>query len=129
MTLSTTELGTAIDALYSLRERRLGIERQAKELKALELEQRTAILECLENSGLSKASGSLATAGKKVSVIPLVTDWDQVFGYIKSHDRFDLVQKRISVLAWRETHDNGETIPGTEPVEEYDITLTKASRT
>ena len=128
MTLLTTDLGPAIDALYNLREMRLELERKAKGLKEQEQEARNAILDCLEQSGLNKASGQVATAGKRISVIPLVTDWDQVFGYIKDHDRFDLVQKRISVLAWRETHDNGETIPGTEPVEEYDITLTKASR-
>jgi len=128
MTLLTTDLGPAIDALYNLRELRLELERKAKGLKEQEQEARNAILDCLEQSGLNKASGQVATAGKRISVIPLVTDWDQVFGYIKDHDRFDLVQKRISVLAWRETHDNGETIPGTEPVEEYDITLTKASR-
>lgn len=128
MTLLTTELGSAIDELYNLRETRLGLERKAKELKAQELEQRTLILECLEQSGLNKASGHVATAGKKISIIPLVTDWDKVFGYIKEHDRFDLVQKRISVLAWRETQDNGELVPGTEAVEDIDITLTKASR-
>ena len=128
MTLSTTDLGSAIDALYNLREMRLGYERKAKELKTQETEARNAILATLEASGLQKASGHVATCGVKVSTIPIVTDWDQVFTYIKDHDRFDLVQKRISVLAWRETYDNEGLIPGTEAVEDIDISLTKASR-
>jgi hypothetical protein len=128
MTLSTTDLGSAIDALYALREMRLGYERKAKELKAEETEARNAILATLEESGLKKASGQTATCGIKTSIIPIVTDWDDVFTYIKDHDRFDLVQKRISVLAWRETYENEGLIPGTEAVEDVDISLTKSSR-
>lgn len=128
MTLLTTDLGSAIDALYSLREMRLGYERKAKELKAQETEARNAILATLEASGLQKASGHVATCGVKISTVPIVTDWDSVFTYIKDNDRFDLVQKRISVLAWRETYENEGLIPGTEAVEDIDISLTKASR-
>jgi len=128
MTLSITDLGSAIDALYALREMRLGYERKAKELKAEETEARNTILATLEESGLKKASGQNATCGIKTSTIPIVTDWDEVFTYIKEHDRFDLVQKRISVLAWRETYENEGLIPGTEAVEDVDISLTKSSR-
>jgi len=128
MTLSTTDLGSAIDALYALREMRLCYERKAKELKEEETKARSTILETLEVSGLQKASGQTATCGIKTSTIPIVTDWDEVFNYIKSHDRFDLVQKRISVLAWRETYENEGLIPGTEAVEDVDISLTKSSR-
>lgn len=128
MTLSITDLGSAIDALYALREMRLGYERKAKELKAEETEARNAILATLEESGLQKASGQQATCGIKTSIIPIVTDWDEVFTYIKDHDRFDLVQKRISVLAWSETYENEGLIPGTEAVEDVDISLTKSSR-
>lgn len=128
MTLLTTDLGPAIDALYNLREMRLELERKAKGLKEQEQEARNAILDCLEQSGLNKASGQVATAGKRISMIPLVTNWDKVFDYIVENDRFDLVQKRISVLAWRENYDEGHVIPGTEPVEDVDISLTKSSR-
>ena len=128
MTLQIADLGSAIDALYALREMRLGYERKAKELKAEETEARNAILATLEVSGLQKASGQTATCGIRTSTIPIVTDWDEVFTYIKEHDRFDLVQKRISVLAWRETYENEGLIPGTEAVEDVDISLTKSSR-
>ena len=126
--IELSELGTTIDKLYSIREERLAIERRVKEMKSSEMDLRNKILEALENSGLKKASGAVATCGIKVATIPIVTDWDQVFNYIKNNDRFDLVQKRISVLAWRSTFEEGETVPGTEAVEDIDVTLTKASR-
>lgn len=126
--IELSELGNTIDSLYRIREERLSIEKRVKELKSNEMDLRNQILEALEASGLRKASGDVATCGIKVSTIPLVTDWDQVFSYIKDHDRFDLVQKRISVLAWRSTYEEGEMIPGTEAVEDVDVSLTKASR-
>lgn len=128
MTLSITDLGSTIDALYAAREMRLDLEKKVKELKSNEQDMRNAILECLSASGLQKASGGMATCGIKRSIIPAVSNWDKVFEYIKDNDRFDLVQKRISVLAWRSTYEEGETIPGTEAVEDVDVSLTKASR-
>jgi len=122
------DLGSSIDELYELRDQRLGYERKAKEMKEQEQTMRNAILACLQDSGLQKASGGVATASIKIATIPIVTDWDQVFGYIKKHDRFDLVQKRISVLAWRDMYLNQDFVPGTEAVEDMDINLTKASR-
>jgi hypothetical protein len=117
-----------IDALYATREKRLDLDKQSKILKEQEQEMRNIVLELLENAGLKKASGQMATCGIKTNTIPIVTDWDQLFTYIRDNDRFDLIQKRISVLAWRETLDNTGLIPGTEAVEQVDISLTKSSR-
>lgn len=122
------ELGPMIDKLYALREKRLDLDKQSKIMKELEMDARNEVLALLESAGLKKASGEFATCGIKTSIIPVVSDWAQLFEYIKTHDRFDLVQKRISVLAWRETYENTELIPGTEAVENIDISLTKSTR-
>jgi len=124
----SNELGPKIDALYALREARLDLERKVKTMQEEEFTLRGEILDLLEQTGLQKASGSFATAGIKRAIIPIVTDWDELFRYIAENDRFDLVQKRISVLAWRETHENTEIVPGTAAVEDIDISLTKSSR-
>lgn len=122
------DIGPAIDALYALREMRLGIERKVKELKEEEVRKREALFELLTAYGLTKASGAVATAGIKVSNIPLVEDWDQLHAYIKETGEFDLMQKRISVTAWRARFEEGVDIPGVSKVEDVDISLTKASR-
>jgi hypothetical protein len=127
-TPSAADIGPAIDALYALREMRLGIERKAKELKEEEVIQRNKIFELLANLGLTKASGAVATAGIKVSNVPLVEDWDKLHEYIKTTGEFDLMQKRISVTAWRARYDEGIEVPGVSKVEDVDISLTKASR-
>ena len=126
--ISVQELGSTIDELYGRREERLNLERKIKELKQGEEELREAILQCLAFSGLEKATGHSATASMKVSIIPIITDWEQVHQYVREADRFDLLQKRISVLAWRDLNTAGVLVPGTEAVEDVDLSLTKSSR-
>jgi hypothetical protein len=122
------DIGTRIDALYALREHRLSIEKKVKELKEEELQMRNEIFELLASMGLTKASGAMATAGIKVSQVPLVESWDLLQEYIQETGEFDLLQKRISVTAWRARYDDGVAIPGVSKVEDVDISLTKAGR-
>jgi len=127
-TEGSTDIGPAIDALYALREQRLGMQKKVDELKAEELKKRNEIFELLAGLGLTKASGAVATAGIKVSNIPLVEDWDTLQAHIKATGEFDLLQKRISVTAWRARFDEGVEVPGVSKVEDVDISLTRASR-
>ena len=122
------DLGSTIDKLYELRDRRLGIERSIKEMKQQEYALRAEVLTMLGEAGLQKASGALATCGVTTTEIPLVSDWSEVHTYIRENNRFDLLQKRISVLAWRDLKESGVLVPGTESIEDVDISLTKASR-
>ena len=128
MSIEIKDLGATIDKLYALREDRLDHERKVKKMKEEEQDVRNDILQALENSGLEKASGGLATCGIKRSTVPLVTDWDQFHNWIRENNRFDLLQKRIAVVAWREMMEDGKLIVGTEPVSDVDITLTRSSR-
>ena len=122
------DLGQEIDQLYAIRAERLALERTIKDMKATETTMREALLHRLQDTGLQRASGASATAGIKSSIKPIVTDWDQVYDYIKTNDRFDLVHQRISSLAWADLLSAGTLVPGTESFTELDITLTKAAR-
>lgn len=122
------DLGKQIDELYAKRAERLALEKQVKELKEQETVLREALLHRLQDTGLQRASGAMATAGIKSSTKPIVTDWDQVYDYIKTNDRFDLVHQRISSLAWADLLAAGTLVPGTESFTELDVSLTKASR-
>jgi hypothetical protein len=126
--MKVNELGAGIDALYSLREARLDLERKIKEMKSEEYALRNDILLTLGECGLAKASGGLATASVRTSLVPVVEDWNLVYSYIAENDRFDLMQKRISTVAWRDLKESGELVPGTVAVEDCDISLTKSSR-
>lgn len=128
MTLETMTLGEAIDKLYTVRASRLALARDIKELQAKEAAAKLAVLKLLEETGLKKASGQLATAGITTDDIPYIKDWDQVYEYIKINDRFDLLQKRIGVVAWRDLFKDGILVPGTEAAVDTDLSLTKSTR-
>jgi len=128
MTTETITLGEAIDKLYTTRAARLALARDIKELQAKEAAAKLAVLKLLEQTGLKKASGQLATAGITTDDIPYIKDWDQVYEYIKVNDRFDLLQKRIGVVAWRDLFKDGILVPGTEAAVDTDLSLTKSTR-
>ena len=126
--LETMTLGEAIDTLYTTRAARLVLAKEVKEKQVDEAKAKLAVLKKLGEMGLEKASGKLATAGVTTDTVPYIKDWDLIYGYIKENDRFDLIQKRIGVLAWRELFNDGILVPGTESAIDTDLSLTKSTR-
>ena len=122
------QLGTLIDAVYALRAKRLELAKQVDAMKAEEWSRRVELLELLQKYGLAKASGAMATAGQTHSVEPMVTDWEEVWKWIRAENRFDLLQKRLSAPAWRELDEGGILVPGTVRQDVFDISLTKSTR-
>jgi hypothetical protein len=125
----TQTLGEAIDTLYEARAARLVKAKEVKDLQAIEAAAKIEVLKLLEASGLKKASGNFATAGITTDDVPYIKDWELVYAYIKENDRFDLIQKRIGVVAWRDLYNDGVLVPGTEAGVDTDISLTKSTRT
>lgn len=124
-----SNIGTLIDGLYALRSRRLELTKEVENMKSQETTMRQQIIMELDNIGLAKASGTEATVGITMSIQPEIEDWDAVHKYIRENDRFDLLQKRISVVAWRDLiNEEGTLVPGTLVTEVRDISLTKAHR-
>jgi hypothetical protein len=122
------ELGEMIDKLYELRETRLELDRTVADLKSQEVAARLMIKEKLEEVGLAKASGKRATCGITSKIEPIIEDWDKVHDFIRTENRFDLLQKRLSAPAWRELQENNILVPGTESVVVFDVSLTKSTR-
>lgn len=124
----TLTLGQAIDELYTARAARLAMAKEVKDLQVKESEAKATVLKMLGETGLEKASGKLATVGILTDDVPYIKDWDAVYGYIKDNDRFDLLQRRIGVVAWRDLFKDGILVPGTEAGVDTDLSLTKSTR-
>lgn len=124
----TKTLGEAIDELYQARAARLAKAKEVKELQAEESAAKATVLQLLKETGLEKASGKLATAGIIKEDVPYIKDWDALYGYIKENDRFDLLQRRIGVVSWRELFKDNILVPGTEAAVDTDLSLTKSTR-
>jgi hypothetical protein len=121
-------LGTLIDNLYELRQQRLVLTKEVDALKAQELALRQTVLEELDSSGMLKGSGTKATCGVTYSLEPIIDDWAKIHAYIRENDRFDLLQQRLSSLAWRELLEAGFLLPGTDKFTARNLSLTKSSR-
>ena len=121
-------LGQAIDKLYEARAARLAKAAEVKELQAAESVAKANVLKLLRDTGLEKASGKVATASITTEDIPFIKDWDKIHEYIRVNNRFDLLQRRIGVVAWRDLFNDGILIPGTEAGVDTDISLTKSKR-
>jgi hypothetical protein len=117
-----------IDTLYATRQKRLDVTKEVDALKVEEAQMRERILEMLDEQGMAKASGYMATCGIKKSIEPVTTDWEQIHEFIRIENRFDLIQKRLSAPAWRDLFNTGILVPGTDSVEVRDLSLTKSTR-
>lgn len=126
--LPTMTLGQAIDNLYEARAARLAKAQEVKDLQVKEAVAKANVLKMLGATGLAKASGMTATASITTEDVPYIKDWDAIHKYIKENDRFDLVQRRIGVVAWRDLFKDGILVPGTEAAVDTDISLTKSKR-
>jgi len=122
------ELGETIDLLYETRQQRLELEKSAQELKSKETQLREELLDMLSSIGLEKASGKQATVGIRRNEVPLVVEWEDIHQFIKTSDRFDLLQKRLSAPAWRELYQSGILVPGTVMGIDTELSLTKSTR-
>ena len=86
----------------------------------------TVLMAKLDEQGMKRATiDGVATATLTEQVVPNVTDWDAVYGYILENEAMHLLQKRPATAAFRELHESGEAIPGIEPYTKRTISLRK----
>lgn len=117
-------MGACADLLHQMRADRLNADKFAEELKKRENELKEHIINNLPK-------GDEGAVGKTHRVVIVrktkqnVKDWNAFFGYVKKNNAFDLVQRRISEKAVQDRLDDGKKIPGLEPFQVVDISLTK----
>lgn len=118
-------LGEMIDELYNLRTKKSELNRQVE----LITEQYTAleaqVLEELQRQGTESARSSLATATVSESVVPNVTDWEAFYQYIIDTRQPYLLERRPSVVIYRDLLQAGEEVPGVSPFTKTSLSLRK----
>ncbi len=116
-------VGEMIDTLYTLKQERSKIQKQADEIKAKENEIRLKIIDDLQNNNLRGAKGSLASVTIGEKIYPNIVSKEDFFGWAVENNRFDLITKHINQAAFRAMLENeGEIPPGTDVHTEINIT-------
>lgn len=124
-------LGGCIDAAYQFREERLEVQRRMEAelefFKKREAEIEEHIIQKFSKAEIDGAKGEVATASVSRTVVPSVKDWPAVFAWISKKKAWDLMEKRMSRLAFRDRVDAGEEIPGVESFVKVSLSLTRVA--
>ena len=110
-----TTVGSIIDKLDAVREKRRALAEQDKKLEAEYLELEKALMERYDQEGLSKSTGRRATASIS-EIVVAQCDWDKAWPLIAKNPQ--LVQRRISDPAFRELYE----YKGAKFMEKYGFT-------
>ena len=121
-----------IETLYKLaRQRKLMVNDLKETLKE---EERVfnflkhKILEALSALGLDSSKiNDVAIATRTRKTVANVKDWDAFYEWIHEQNVPELLQKRLLLSGIQEYFDRGETIPGVEDEEVFDLNFTVLS--
>ena len=110
-------IGVMIDEMYTLRERKRALERQAAEVQKEYDVIEARCMERMQQEGTPKVGGRFATVTYSERVLPTIKDWDKFCKFMARKKWFHLVEKRASVSGCREIWDMNLKggIPGIEP--------------
>lgn len=116
--------GDLLNRVVELREELAAISEQEKTAKNEMAMIEAQLLRRMDERKTDRLSNDKLTASKTTSVHEKVVDWEAVFDFIKTSGDFSLLQKRISVTAYRELLTMGQ-VPGIIPDERTSIGFRK----
>lgn len=118
-------IGRCADLYAEVRELRLAMQKEVDEVAKRESEIREHIISKLSKSDDTGASGLRYRAQIKTKTKPRAADWEKVYDFVVEHDRFDLLQRRLSDKAVMDMLEDGEEVPGIERVHVPEVSITK----
>ena len=110
------EIGKYIDEMMAIRNEKRHHESEIKRLDASLKLMETTLKNAMVEQGMTEVKGvyGKATYDEKV-LYPQVDDWNEFRKFIKEHDMFDLLHKRISLTNYRQLVEAQVAIPGVVP--------------
>lgn len=123
MDARTPSLGSLIDKLDVLREKRRALSEQDKKLETEFKEVEEVVKQRLAAEGMDKATGKKATVSLSKVVVANIVDFDALCAFVKKTGHFHLFQRRISDPAFRELAEK-KPVPGLEAFTKINLNLT-----
>lgn len=119
------QLGACADKLFTLKAKRLEIQKLVDAVDAEEKALKAYIIENLPKSEASGVAGKLCRVTVVTKEVPQVKDWDAFYKYVKKTGSFDLMQKRLTDAAICERWEAGKKVPGVEVFNAVSISMNK----
>lgn len=118
-------LGACADLVYSLRQERLAAQKVVDALEEKEKALREHIINTLPKSEATGAAGKLARVTVVTKDVPQVKDWEKFYAYVKRHNAWDLMQRRLATAAVTERWEAGKEVPGVEAFQAVTLSINK----
>jgi len=116
-------LGTMIDNLWQLRENKRTAEAATKLIEKDIEAAETELLKRLDKEGMDKATGKMGTISVGEALVGTIEDWDAFTAFVAKSKNFQLIQRRISDVAYRELLGMGKPVPGIKPFTKRKLNL------
>lgn len=104
--------GVRADLLYTLREKRLALQRQCEMFDKAESALENYFIESLPVSDATGLSGSRAKVQVNSKNVPQVEDWPKFYNYVARTKSFEFLQRRLNEKAIKERWENKKAVPG-----------------
>lgn len=118
-------IGACADLAYKMRAERLGVEERVEAMKAEEAKLKEHILTLLQGQKLESGTGERATVSISHLVVPKVVDWEKFYAFIHKKKAWSLLERRPARGAYKERLEAGEVVPGVEPMDVVNLSITK----
>lgn len=118
-------LGAVADLLYKTRKARLAKAKEVEKLQAQETELKEHIIANLPKSNASGIAGKVARVSVSNKLEYRVSNWADLYKYIKKNDAFALLQRRLSTEAVAEVIEEKKKLPGVESIDIPRVSLNK----
>lgn len=123
----SSHLPDVVDAYIAMRAQRLQVERQAALLKEQEDVLNEHIINSFRAQGVSALGGAAGMVKLKKTTEPDVTSWEELYGYIKENDAWELLHKRVGSTAVKERWEANVEVPGVGRKDVYKLTVSGAT--
>lgn len=118
-------IGLCADEYHRVRTLRLAMQKETESVEAREKEIKEYIINSLSKSDDTGAAGLLYRAQIVMKTKPQIADWASFTAAVRTENRFDLIQKRVSDKAIEEIWDAGFEVPGIAKIHVPDVSITK----
>jgi len=100
--MSETALGSLIDEMHDIRERRRELAKEEKQLGQEYEALQASLIASLEATGMTSGASDIASAAIKVTEVANVQDWEVFHKWLRKTNRLYMLERRPAQAAFRE---------------------------
>lgn len=109
-------VGKLTDTLFDLKERKSDLNADLKKVNEKIRETEMELLDEMHKQGLYKAGGKRGGVYISRQIVPKVVNWDEFYDYVLEHNYLHMLERRVSRKAYQEQYEDGQDVPGIDPV-------------